>query len=122
MRPTSNLPNYLADEYVKRARAQAALVSTSWHNDMLTLSESIVVKHAAELSERRRQLAMNSNYGQDDARWLQDVESFIDEMIEPSGPHVKNSPALLRAVRWMIGSATTQFATPQMPCAVADAA
>ena len=66
---------------------------------------------------------MTSNYGQDDARWLQDVESFIDGVIEPSGGHVKNSPALLRAVRWLIGSATAQFAVSEMPCAVvADAA
>jgi hypothetical protein len=90
---------------------------------MLARSESIIMQHAAELNARRRQLAMTSNPSQDDARWLRDVESFIDEVIEPSGGHVKNSPELLRAVRWMIGSATAQFALSEMPSAVvADAA
>jgi len=90
---------------------------------MLALSESIIMKHAAELNARRRQLAMTSNHGQDDRRWLQDVESFIDEVIETSGGHVKNSPELLRAARWMIGSATAQFAWPGMHSTViADAA
>jgi len=68
----------LASEYAKRAQAKAALVSTSWHNDMLALSESIIMKHAAELISRRRQLTITSNHGLDDSRWLQDVECFID--------------------------------------------
>jgi hypothetical protein len=78
---------------------------------MLALSESIIVKHASELISRRRQLAATSNHGQDDSRWLQEVECFIDEFIEKSGVDVKQSPELFRAVRWMIGSATAQFAS-----------
>jgi hypothetical protein len=117
----------LASEYAKRALAKAALVSTSWHNDMLALSESIIVKHAAELIVRRRQLTTTSNFGLDDSRWLQEVESFIDEVIEESAGHVRNSPELLRAVRWMIASATAQFASPRASfsldsAVVADAA
>ena len=76
---------------------------------MLALSESLIMKHAAELNARRTQLT-TSNGGLDHARWLQDVDSFIDEVIETSGGHVKDSPELLRAVRWMIGSATAQVA------------
>jgi len=102
-------------EYAKRALAKAALASTSWHNNMLALSESIIVKHATELTDRRRQLTITSNDGQDDSRWLQEVECFIDEVIEKSGGHVKNSPELLRAVRWMIASATAQFVSPAAP-------
>jgi hypothetical protein len=104
-----NLTQDLASEYAKRARAKAALVSTSWHNDMLSLSESIIVKHTATLISRRRQLTITSKYGLNDSRWLQDVESFIDEVIEKSGGHVRSSPDRLRAVRWMIAGATAQF-------------
>ena len=110
-----NLLKDLPIEYAKRALAKAALASTSWHNNMLVLSESIVVKHAAELTDRRRQLTITSNDGQDDSRWLHEVECFIDEVIEKSGGHVKNSPELLRAVRWMIASATAQFASSAAP-------
>jgi hypothetical protein len=110
-----NLTRDLASEYAKRARAKAALVSTSWHNNMLALSESIIVKHSAELISRRRQLTITSKYGLDDSRWLQEVECFIDEVIEESGGHVRSSPERLRAVRWMIASATAQFALPIVP-------
>jgi hypothetical protein len=121
-----NLLKDVASEYAKRARAKAALVSTSWHNDMLTLSESIIVKHTATLISRRRQLTTNSL---DDSRWLQEVECFIDEVVEASGGHVRSSPERLQAVRWMIASATAQFALPTVPfsldsksAVVADAA
>ncbi|HTD72404.1 MAG TPA: hypothetical protein VK652_02675 [Steroidobacteraceae bacterium] len=96
-------------------QAKAALESTSLHNDMLALSESIILNHAAALTSRRRQLNLLSNHGQDDSRWLNEVESFIDEVIEASGCHVRSSPELLRAVRWMIASATAQFTVPTVP-------
>jgi aspartyl/asparaginyl beta-hydroxylase (cupin superfamily) len=117
-----NLLKDLAIEYSKRALAKAALSSTSWHNDILVLSESIVVKHAAELTDRRRQLTMTPNHGQDDSRWLQEVECFIDEVIEKSGGHVRCSPDRLRAVRWMIASATAEFASSRAAFRVADEA
>jgi hypothetical protein len=56
-----NLLRDLPIEYAKRALAKAALVSISTHNDMLALSESIDVKHAAKLTNRRRQLTISSN-------------------------------------------------------------
>jgi hypothetical protein len=102
-------------EYAKRVKAKAALTSTSWHNEMLALSESLIVKHAAELMNRRRQLTLTSNHGLDDSRWLQEVECFIDQVIDKSGGHVRSSPERLRAVRWMIASATAQFALPTVP-------
>jgi aspartyl/asparaginyl beta-hydroxylase (cupin superfamily) len=110
-----NLLRDLPIEYAKRALAKAALASTSWHNNMLALSESIVVKHAAELTDRRRQLTITSDYSQDNSQWLQEVERFIDEVIEKSGVHVRRSPELLQAVRWMIASATAQFASSAAP-------
>jgi hypothetical protein len=110
-----NLVKDFASEYAKRARAKGALVSTSWHNDMLALCESIIVKHAAELISRRRQLTLASNHGLNDSRWLREVECFIDEVIEESGGHARSSPERLRAVRWMIASATAQFALPTVP-------
>jgi hypothetical protein len=110
-----NLVKDFAGEYAKRARAKAALVSTSWHNNMLALSESIIVKHSADLISRRRQLTRTSVHGQDDSRWLQEVECFINEVIEVSGGHARSSPERLRAVRWMIASATAQFALPTVP-------
>ena len=109
-----NLLRDLPIEYAKRALAKAAPSSTSWHNDMLALSESIVVAHAAYLSDRRRQLTIASIRGQDDFRWLHEVECFIDEFIEKSGGHVRSSPGRLQAVRWMIASATAQFALPSV--------
>lgn len=111
-----NLMKDLATEYAKRALARAALASTSWHNNMLALSESVIVKHAAALTSRRRQLTMTSSHGiDDDSGWIQEVERFIDEVIEESGGHVRSSPERLRAVRWMIASATAQFALPTVP-------
>jgi hypothetical protein len=110
-----NLVKDLVSEYAKRARANAARVSTSWHNNVLNLSERIIVKHAASLISRRRQLTINSNLGLDDSRWLQEVECFIDQVIDKSGGHVRSSPERLRAVRWMIASATAQFALPTIP-------
>ena len=101
----------LASEYAKRVRAKAALESTSWHNNMLALSESIVLEHAAELIVRRRQLTITSKCGQDDSRWLREVECFIDKVIEGSGGHVRNCPERLQAVRWMIAGATAHFAS-----------
>lgn len=116
MRTTGrNLLKDLATEYAKRALAKAGLASTSWHNNMLALSESIIVKHSAELISRRSQLTRTSNHGKDNSRWLHQVESFIDEVIEASGCHVRSSPELLRAVRWMIASATAQLAAPTVP-------
>jgi hypothetical protein len=110
-----NLTKDLASEYAKRARAKVALVSTTWHNNVLNLSESLIVKHAAELMSRRRQLTLTSNHGLDDSRWLQEVECFIDQVIDKSGGHVRSSPERLRAVRWMIASATAQFNLPTVP-------
>jgi hypothetical protein len=102
-------------EYAKRVKAKAALESTSRHNDMLALSEAIILNHAAALTALRRQLNLSSNHAKDDSRWLHQVECFIDQVIEASGGHVRSSPELLRAVRWMIASATAQFAVPSAP-------
>jgi hypothetical protein len=110
-----NLSKDFASEYAKRARAKAALVSTSWHNNVLNLSEFLIEKHAAELMSRRRQLTLSSIHGLDDSRWLQEVECFIDQVIDKSGGHVRSSPERLRAVRWMIASATAQFNLPTVP-------
>jgi hypothetical protein len=110
-----NLSKDLATEYAKRVQAKAALVTTSWHNNVLNLSELIIVNHGAELTARRRELTLTSNHGLDDSRWLQEVERFIDEVIDKSGGHVRSSPERLRAVRWMIASATAQSATSFAP-------
>jgi hypothetical protein len=75
-----NLVKDLASEYAKRARAKAALVSSSWHNNVLNLSECLIVKHAAELMSRRRQLTLTSNDGLEDSRWLQEVECSISQV------------------------------------------
>jgi hypothetical protein len=110
-----DLVHDFASEYVKHARAKAAFVSTSWHNHVLNVSESIVAQHAAELTVRRRQLTFASGQGLDDSRWLQEVERFITDVIDKSGGYVRNSPGRLRAVTWMIASATAQFALTAAP-------
>ena len=120
MRTTGqNLLRDLPIEYAKRVQAQAARESTSWHNDMLALSESIILNHAAALTSLRRKLNLSSNAGKDNSRWLHEVESFIDEVIEASRAHVRSSPELLRAVRWMIAGATAQFNLPTAPLSLA---
>jgi hypothetical protein len=86
-----NLLKDLASEYAKRAQAKAALVSTSWHNDMLALSESIIVKHAAELISRRRQLTITSKHGLDDSRWLQEVPGSGLSFTHLDKPHHERS-------------------------------
>jgi hypothetical protein len=100
-----------ASEYTKRARTKAAFVSSSWHNNVLNVSESLIAKHAAELTERRRQLSLAADQDPDDSRWQLEVECFITEVIDKSGGYVRSSPGRLRAVRWMIASATAQFAS-----------
>jgi hypothetical protein len=102
-------------EYAKRVKAKAALLGASWHNKTLALSESLIVEYSAELIARRRQLTLTSSLGLDDSSWLQEVECFIDEVIEASDAPVRSSPELLRAVRWMIASATAQFNLPTVP-------
>ena len=122
-----NLLGDLPIEYAKRVQAKAALLGASWHNKTLSLSESLIVKHADELIARRRQLTLTCTLGPDDSRWLQEVESFIDQVIDKSGGHVRSSPERLRAVRWMIASATAQFGSSKASSSldgavVADAA
>lgn len=107
-----------AAEYAKRAREKAALISTSWHNSVLNLSEFIILKYASVLTVRRRQLTLTSNGGVGDSRWLQEVECFIDEVIDKSGGHVRSSAERLRAVRWMIAGATAQFASSTAPVSI----
>jgi hypothetical protein len=114
-----NLTDDFASEYAKRARAKADFVTSSWHNNVLNVSESVVAKHAAELTVRRKQLTITSSQGLlDDSRWLEEVECFIAEVIDASGAYVRSSPGRLRAVRWMIASATAQFASSQAPMSV----
>lgn len=109
-----------ASEHAKRSQAKAAIASTSWHNGVLNLSELIILKYAAALNVRRRQLTLTSNGGVDDSLWLQDVECFIDLVIDKSGGHVRSSPERLRAVRWMIAAATAQFASSTAAVSIAS--
>jgi hypothetical protein len=81
-------------------------------NNALHLCELIIVQQAPRLILRRRQLTVAAAHGLDDSRWLQEVERFIDDVIEESGCHVRNSPEQLQAVRWMIAGATARFGLP----------
>jgi len=83
-----------------------------WHENTLIRSEFIITLHAAELIVRRRQLTTSSNYGLiDNSQWLQEVDFFIDEVIESAGGDVRASEERLRTVRQMIDTATAGFAT-----------
>ena len=92
--------------YVLASMPTSTSTSTSTYNKLLQLAELSIVSHAAQLRARRRQLTTGANHGQDDSRWLQEVETFIDEVIEASVGPVRSSPECLRAVRWMIAGAT----------------
>lgn len=83
---------------------------SSWHNNMLALSEHIIAQHSAELIARRWQLTAYGTYALDDSRWQHEMDCFIDDVLEATGAHVKRSPELLSAVQWMIAGATARFA------------
>jgi HJR/Mrr/RecB family endonuclease len=94
------------------ARYKDALVSAEPHDNTLIRSEFNITQHTAELMVRRRQLTTTSNYGLvDDSLWLQEVEFFIDEVIDKSGGEVRSSTAQLCTVRKMINAATARFAS-----------
>jgi hypothetical protein len=88
---------------------------TSWHNNMLALSEYIISQHAADLIARRWQPTVSGTYALDESSWLQEVDSFIDDVLESSGAHVNRSPELLRAVQWMIAGATARLTPTKAP-------
>jgi restriction system protein len=72
----------------------------------LALADVIIAEHAAELTIRRKQLTVTRNYGVvDDSKWLQDVDFFIDELIEGAGGEIRRSPERLQLVMEMIDTA-----------------
>jgi restriction system protein len=96
-------------------RHKDTLVSTESHDNALIRSEFTITQHTAELIVRRRQLTITSNYGlTDDSQWLQEVEFFIDEVIDKSGGEVRCTPARLCTVRQMIDTVTAGFASSQV--------
>jgi len=116
---TATQAQALSRDKVNQARIlashRATVALASWHKNMLILSESIINEHAAELAIRRKQLTSTSNYGLvDQSKWLQEVEFFIDEIIEESGGHVRNSPQRLQAVRVMIEQATANYSASRI--------
>jgi HJR/Mrr/RecB family endonuclease len=97
-------------------RYEDVVVSTTWHDNTLIRSEFIITQHTSELIVRRRQLTTTSNYGLvDDSLWLQEVEFFIDEVIDKSGGEIRSSGTSLQTVRQMIDSATARFASSRVP-------
>jgi restriction system protein len=112
-----------AQEYAAQCVAQAeswarykdALVSAEPHDNRLIRSEFIITQHTPELIVRRRQLTTTTNYGLvDDSQWLQEVEFFIDELIDKSGGEVRSSTAQLCTVRKMIDTVTARFASSRV--------
>jgi restriction system protein len=97
------------------ARYKDTLVSAEPHDNTLIRSEFIITQHTPELIVRRRQLTTTSNYGLvDDSQWLQEVEFFIDEVIDKSGGEVRSSIEQLCTVRQMIDTATAGFASSRV--------
>jgi restriction system protein len=94
----------------KLASRKADLARATYHESILALADAIIREHAAELTIRRKQLTVTLSYGVvDDSKWQQDVEFFIDELIENSGGDVRSSAVRLQSVRKMINTATAQF-------------
>jgi HJR/Mrr/RecB family endonuclease len=97
------------------ARYKDALVSAEPHDNALIRSEFLITQHTDELIIRRRQFTTTSIYGLvDDSQWLQEVEFFIDEVIDKSGGEVRSSTAQLCTVRKMIDTATANFASSRV--------
>jgi hypothetical protein len=97
------------------ARYEDTVVSAVSHDNTLMRSEFLITQHTVELTVRRRQLTTTSNYGLvDDSQWLQEVDFFIDEVIEEADGDVKISPDRLRTLRCMIDTATAQFAVSRV--------
>jgi HJR/Mrr/RecB family endonuclease len=112
-----NLAEHLASENAARALTSCAevLVLAPLYDNTLIRSEFLLMQHAPELIVRRRQLTTTSNYGLvDDSQWSQEVEFFIDEVIDKSGGEVRNSTARLCTVRQMIDTATARFASSRV--------
>jgi restriction endonuclease Mrr len=88
-----------------RRRALAAHAEST-----MALATALVSEHAAELAVRRKQLTTVLNYGVvDDTKWRQDIEFFIDKVIEPAGCAIRGSESRLEIVRRAIAEATNDF-------------
>jgi len=97
------------------ARYEDTVVSPTSHDNTLIRSEFNITQHTAQLIVRRRQLTTTSNYGLvDDSQWLQEVEFFIDEVIDKSGGEVRSSPGQLCRVRQMINTVTAGFSSSRL--------
>ncbi len=89
--------------------------SAADQESMIRGATAIVNEHATELTIRRKQLTATLNYGVvDDSKWRQDIEFFIDEVIESAGCNIRNFPSRVEAVRLAINEATHGFATSRL--------
>jgi HJR/Mrr/RecB family endonuclease len=101
-------------------RRQRALAVVTYNQAMLTLTETIIAGHAAELEIRRKQLTSTLNYGLiDNSKWLNEIEFFIDQVITPKGCDVRSAPERVLAVREMIDAATANYINSRV-CFSAD--
>jgi HJR/Mrr/RecB family endonuclease len=108
--PAQGLPSPTLAESRPLSWYDSAVVWSAWHESSLIRSEFIITQHTPELIVRRRQLTTTSNYGLvDDSQWLQEVEFFIDEVIDKSGGEVRSSTEQLCTVRKMIDIVTARF-------------
>jgi restriction system protein len=110
--PAQGLPSPPLAESRPLSWYDSAVVWSAWHESSLIRSEFLITQHTGELIVRRRQLTITSNYGLvDDSQWLQEIDLFIDDVIDKSGGDVRSSTEHLRTVKQMIDSATAGFAS-----------
>ncbi len=104
-----------------RTHVMAPAASTCWHNDMLTLSENIILQHAPALIACRRQLTTSANHDATDSPWLQQVDRFIDNVLDASGAHVNRSPEIAAAIKIMLPerSSYPRSSPPRRPIQIA---
>jgi restriction system protein len=82
----------------------------SAHTSFIHRCEEIVKEHASELTIRRNQLSRASIDGAiDSAKWCQEVESFIDQIMVPQTGDIRDPAGRLNAVRGLIDAATVHY-------------
>jgi hypothetical protein len=73
--------------------------------------KEIIAEHRSELTIRRNQLTRTSSEAAvDNTKWTQEVEFFIDQIVEPQANiSIRHSPERLNAVRSLIDAATVHY-------------
>jgi hypothetical protein len=95
------------NHHATSASPKAAYVWATHNQRVLALAETLIDRHATELSLRRKQLTVTLGSGVvDNSKWLQEIDFFIDNLMKDQGCDVRDSPSRLQKIKKMINTAT----------------